>query len=415
MQDGGGAGQKHHRPAGRADIGARRLPQYGPRHPAEGRARHAQHAQPDRQCNDDDEAPDHSEIDPVQPEIVDQQFGGGRDSPPTRGIARRAHIEVRDVVLDEGLAREAGAREGVVRHGLQAGQGGSTHPIEEAGIVARRDLFEPHGKQRLGEYDEGAEEQQGRTGDDHEAGGIQPASAAARQEEHVGQHEQQHQQQRRPRHRKQAERDQADIDRQLPAPRAHHHPDEREQRVAEGHAGGLGREELGPNSTIEQHVAQVVLVYSLAIEDVANRIAHRPQAGIGLEQAADQDRQGEAQEQSGDLLAGRLRHRQEQRVADRDRVGELDQSIGPPRQERDVRRTEDGDQIEQQDADQTGQMTRSNQIPSPPKKKYSGNAGRQGREWHLFSDLDGVVGVEAEQEQPYQGTVQPIETSRGVR
>jgi hypothetical protein len=60
-------------------------------------------------------------------------------------------------------------------------------------------------------------------------------------------------------------------------------------------------------------------------------------------------------------------------------------------------------------------MSRSNQIPSPPKKKYSGNAGRQGREWQLCSDLDGVVGVEAEQEQPYQGTVQPIETSRGVR
>jgi hypothetical protein len=32
---------------------------------------------------------------------------------------------------------------------------------------------------------------------------------------------------------------------------------------------------------------------------------------MGLEQAADQDHQGEAQEQSGELLAG---HRQEQRV-----------------------------------------------------------------------------------------------------
>src|SRR5882757_7844471 len=57
-------------------------------------------------------------------------------------------------------------------------------------------------------------------------------------------------------------------------------------------------------------------------------------------------------------------------------------------------------------------MSRSNQIPSPPKKKHSGNAGRHGREWHLCSDLDGVVGVEAEQEQPYQGIVQPIETGR---
>jgi hypothetical protein len=54
---------------------------------------------------------------------------------------------------------------------------------------------------------------------------------------------------------------------------------------------------------------------------------------MGLEQAARQDDPGEAQEQAGDLAAARLGDRQEQRVADGERIGELDQAVGAPRQE----------------------------------------------------------------------------------
>jgi len=54
---------------------------------------------------------------------------------------------------------------------------------------------------------------------------------------------------------------------------AHHHPKEGEQGIAEGDAGGFRGEELRPDSLVEQHVAQIVLVDALAVEDVANRIA----------------------------------------------------------------------------------------------------------------------------------------------
>src|SRR5205807_1766409 len=79
-------GEQHHRPASRADIGARCLPQDGPHHPAEGRAGHAEDSQPRRHGGHDDGAPDQPEIDPVQPEIVDHQLGCRRDDSPVRGI-----------------------------------------------------------------------------------------------------------------------------------------------------------------------------------------------------------------------------------------------------------------------------------------------------------------------------------------
>jgi hypothetical protein len=133
-----------------------------------------------------------------------------------------------------------------------------------------------------------------------------------------------------------------------------------------------------------------------------------------LEQAANQDHQEEAQEQSGELLPGPLCHRQEQRVADRDRIGELDQPIGPPWQELNVRRTEDGAQIKREDAEKAGEMSRPDEVSPPPQKKHSGNAGRHGRKWHLGGDIDGVVGIDAEHEQADQGTVESVETGLGA-
>ena len=95
-------------------------------------------------------------------------------------------------------------------------------------------------------------------------------------------------------------------------------------------AGGFGGEELGPYAIVEEQVAEVVFVDALAVERLADRIANRPQAGVGLEQAAHQDDQGEGQEQAGDLAAARLGDRQEQRIAVGQRISELDQAVGAP-------------------------------------------------------------------------------------
>ena len=135
---------------------------------------------------------------------------------------------------------------------------------------------------------------------------------------------------------------------------------------------------------------------------------------MALEQASDHDDQGKTQEQSADLPPRALRHRYEQRVADRDRIGELDQPVGPPRQEHNVRRTEDGKQIEHHHADEPGECLGLDLIASSPKKNQPGNAGGRGRERDLGRDLDGVVGVEAEQEQANQGAVQPVEATCAV-
>ena len=136
---------------------------------------------------------------------------------------------------------------------------------------------------------------------------------------------------------------------------------------------------------------------------------------MALEQTADHDDQGEAQEQSGDLPAAALRHRHEQRIADGDRIGELDQPVGAPRQERNVRRTEYRGEIERHHADEPGECLGLDLVAPAPQQDQPGNAGRRGRERHLGRDLHGVVGVEAEQEQADQGAVEPVETKPGRR
>ncbi len=96
MQDRCGAGKEQHGPAGRADIGARCLAEDRPRRPAEGGAGHTQHAQPRRQGRDHGDAPDEAQIDPVQPEVIDQELGRRRDDLPAGRVEGRAQVEIGD-------------------------------------------------------------------------------------------------------------------------------------------------------------------------------------------------------------------------------------------------------------------------------------------------------------------------------
>ena len=88
MQHGRGAGEEQHRPASRTDLGAGSLAQDRPpsssRRRGWARPRRAARVSPrqTRRC------PTPPEIDPMQPEIVDQQLGGLRDRQACRSRCR---------------------------------------------------------------------------------------------------------------------------------------------------------------------------------------------------------------------------------------------------------------------------------------------------------------------------------------
>ena len=160
---------------------------------------------------------------------------------------------------------------------------------------------------------------------------------------------------------------------------------------------------------VEDDVAQVVLVDALAVEDFAHRIARRPQPAIVLEQAADHDDQREGEEQVGELTAARLGHREEQPIADHERVGQLDQPIGAASEKSNVGRAEDGYDKEKQDAEKADELSGLHAVPPAPQEQQPGNARRGRGERHLGGNLDRIVGVEADQEQADQRDVQRVE------
>src|SRR4051812_14987117 len=102
-----------------------------------------------------------------------------------------------------------------------------------------------------------------------------------------------------------------------------------------------------------------------------------------------------------------MRNSEKQGIADDDRVGELDQSIRPPRQEADVGCAENGEQEQRQDAEQADEARLGNLLSAPPQQDNSGNTGGGGRKRYAGRNLDGVVAVEPQHEQENQRNIEP--------
>ena len=183
--------------------------------------------------------------------------------------------------------------------------------------------------------------------------------------------------------------------------------------VGEGHRRRLRGEELRTDTAVENLVAQVGVVDLVhLIEAFAHRVAQGPQAGIVLEQAADDDGQAEGEQDAGDLPPVALQQRQEHGVGDDQRIGELQQPGEALAEEGIVAGRQHRAQIDRDHQQQPGEVLGDDLVAPSPQHDEAGKARWRAGQRHLGRDRQRHAEIKAKQEDHHQHGVDEVEPAR---